>query len=1615
MKFITLKKLATSILLALFVSGMLAPLFAAPAGGQAVASVEQPTTATLAPTPPTPGAQLLAADDRGITLELRTPDYTLTEQPLDGGVCQQLAAPDYATSDVAGAPALPVRGAMVGIPADVNVTLTVLEVERTRLPGVYALCPVPTPIVDFSPEGLPDYQGYAATRDAVVYSRNVLTPTTAAVLVETGFIRSQRFAQVQFHPFQYNPVTGELRQLTRIRVRLNFRFVNGPTTQRWVTGGDEGPFENVLQSALLNYDQAREWRVRPAPAATPASAAPTATTPTYKLYVNADGIYRVTRADLEAAGANLTGVDPRTFRLINQGQDVAIWVEGEGDGVFGYEDALLFYGQGLDTKYTDTNVYWLTWGGVNGLRMAEIDGTPNGSEQTPEYFHTALHLEENLIYQSKLSSGPNEDHWYWNDVYVTDGVPRSNNYTFTLPYVATPPLSATVRGLIMSYGAEPAHHTQILLNGYLLLDNTWPPNTEYAFEVSVPHAYVLPITNTLTLRAGISVTQDIPFINWFEIDYYAPYHAVGDQLAFGGDITGTWEYAVSGFTTHTVTLLDITNPLAPARFTGATLTAGGSYTLTFRQTETTPRRYLALTPALYRLPTAIVLDQPSTWRSTANGADYIIISPAEFLTTLQPLVAQRQARGLRVALVDVQDVYDEFAGSVFTPEAIRDFVSYAYSHWSAPAPAYVLLVGDGHLDYRDYYGRGQISYIPPYLAFVDPWMGETAADNRYVAVAGDDIFPDLHLGRLPARTAAEVAVMVNKILTYEDAPPAAWQSQTLFIADNLDSAGDFAAMSDALVYGHLPAPYQANKVYLYVTHANATLARTAIKNALNAGQLIVNYIGHGSVQFWAAEKLMDFSLLDTFTNTQRLPLFLPMNCYEGYYIMPDSPPFNLQAFGETVVRKSGGGAIASWSPTGLGVAAGHDYLNRGIFDAFFLEDILQLGPATTAGKLYLYANSGEHQDLLDTYILFGDPALALNVLPADVSITKAVTPDTPLYPGDVLTYTLTFTNAGPATAHHVVITDLLPQGLLTPTVTYAGVAATPRPGDPFVWDVADLPVGTGGTITLTAQIDPRWPWPITNTASIATSAVETNTLNNTTEPRITDILVPELQLHKTGTTFTRSGEPVTYTLAFQNNGAAPATGVVLTDLLPAQLISPTFTFTGALVTPRPGLTYTWDVADLSVGAGGSVTITAFVSPDFYQGSLTNNASLTAAEPERNTANNAARLVTGVYISDLWLTLNGPASVTWGSNVTYTLRYGNAGNDIAASVVLTTVFPTALLSPTVAWSGPEPFLRSGSWLAWDLGDLAPGAGGALTLTGRLSETHITPFSNSAAITTTSLERQLEDNLAGPLTTRVLLPDLDLHLQGPTSIDIGSRLTYTLSIHNSGAALARQVVVTDSVTPELQAVTITWDGTPPAQQSTAPYVWTLGDLPAGTNRTVVISGQLPPTQTGTLQHTAAITTTAPETYTTNNTASLTTAILQPELSVEKFGPEEVRPGEPVTYVIVYQNTGGAPAREVVLTDTLITPPGAAIQAANLSRRTAPNGAGTWVWPLGTLAPGATGRITITLTLDDLLEGVVTNTVSIATGTLEPSHANNADQVITAIVPYRRYLPLITQATP
>jgi len=691
-----------------------------------------------------------------------------------------------------------------------------------------------------------------------------------------------------------------------------------------------------------------------------------------KMDVAVDGFYRLTYADLAQAGFPVDQVDPRQLQVTVGGVEVAIWAPGQEDGTFDAGDWLLFYGQGLHTIYTGANVYWLRAGTGPGLRMATRPSVPDGQAPAAQSFTTTVHAEVNSFYWQTMPLDLGPDHWFWGAALTA---PASRQYEVQLPgLVSGAAAQARVRlqGLT-SAPATPDHSARLQVNGTTVGEQTWSGLLSMTLQGAIAGGVAQPGANVVGLEA-ISITgyASQTYLDWIEIDYQRRYTAENDFLAFTGPAPGRYAFRIQGFSGNDPALFDVTDARRPLRVTGVeTGTDTAGVFVRFADELSPNSQWAALTSLAYRTPT-LHLDAPSAWRSDQQGADYILLTYKDFVQAVAPLAEHRRAQGLRVAVVDVEDVYDEFSDGVFDPAAIRDFLSYAYHNWQPPRPRYVLLVGDGNQDYRDYLDTGVANTMPAQIVHTTI-LGETPSDNWYVAVEGDDPVPEMSIGRLSARNVADVETMVAKLLAYESALPGVdWGRRVLLVAD--DDSTDFETLSEKLA-AQLPVGLVAERLYMRPIAGSERAARIAA--ALDAGALLVNYSGHGSPRHWGSRNAAFFGPAEiaALHNGPRLPVVTVANCLNGFF----TDPIAEGSLAEQMQRLPHGGAIAVFAPTGLHYPAGHEELFKAFYAELLAGDGVTLGQAMDRAKARIYAQDPFWGELLEMYVLFGDPAMPLRV------------------------------------------------------------------------------------------------------------------------------------------------------------------------------------------------------------------------------------------------------------------------------------------------------------------------------------------------------------------------------------------------------------------------------------------------------------------------------------------------------------------------------------------------------------------------------------------------------------------------------------------------------------
>ncbi len=667
-----------------------------------------------------------------------------------------------------------------------------------------------------------------------------------------------------------------------------------------------------------------------------------------KVEVRQSGWYRLTQPELVAAGFDPNS-DARTLQLYVEGEEVPISLSGDGVQL-GSRDTLEFYGVGLNTLTSDRRVYWLVSGNETGKRMIARRGKLNPADPNSEIvsgsFDLTVERREKLVYFSSLLNGEAEN--------IFGASVRSAPVTQSLVLknidrdsASQPRLEVALQGLTSG-----VHSVQLQVNGTSVGTMAFA-NTEHPMaQFSVNPALLREGENVVSL-ASMNGQSDVSLIDWVRLSYPHKYKAENNSLRFSA--LGGQPVKLEGFSSPNLRVVDVTDPNSPTQLASYAANSGDAYAITVQPAGTGVRTLIAVTEEHMGHPVSISANQPSSWNAGTNGADVVIITHQDFRHAVEPLASLRRSQGLNVAVIDIEDVYDEFSYGAHTPEAIRSFLKSAAANWSRK-PAYLLLVGDSSWDPRNYLGKGANDFVPTKL--IDTQGMETGSDD-WLADFTELGLATMAIGRLPARTAAEANLMVSKILAYEqerdlNAP----LRGALMVADR-----GFEPQSSQT--GTLLPSNVTVQTINRAEVGNDDMMRGQIVNALNQGPMIVNYYGHGSVRVWTGAGLLNSDLAGALTNANRLSVYVMMTCLNGY-----ASDANIDSLGEAALKAPNGGAVAVWASSGFTTPQPQFEMNSEFYRLLFAGQPIRLGEAARSAKA-----ATSDIDVRRTWILLGDPAM----------------------------------------------------------------------------------------------------------------------------------------------------------------------------------------------------------------------------------------------------------------------------------------------------------------------------------------------------------------------------------------------------------------------------------------------------------------------------------------------------------------------------------------------------------------------------------------------------------------------------------------------------------------
>ena len=662
--------------------------------------------------------------------------------------------------------------------------------------------------------------------------------------------------------------------------------------------------------------------------------------PGVKLGVRSQGMYRVTAAELSAAGFN-TASDPSLWQLYVEGNQQAIVVGPGGRYVE-------FFGEGIDRIESDTQAYYLIVGSSPGRRVQTRVARPNsGTVVMPRYDQTVT-FKERTTYNQNIINGDAEN--FWGRSVINS---PSTTYNFTLS--GTDPAGGTARVTVYFQGTSSgSHEINLVLNGNAIGSATGSAVTPYSVTIDIPAANLVEGSNALQMSAATA--GDSSLFDRVEVSYARRFLASSGRILFytQNDRKSTLE----GFSSSNVRVFDTTIEgemieLTNLQFVPQDPTFGAEIP------ATRGRRLVAFDQSAFFAPSAITPNDQAMLSNPANAANLVIISHKNFLAESETWANYRRSQGTTVKVVDVNDIYDEFNYGVVGADSLKSFLQMTTSTW-ATAPAYVMLIGDWTSDPR--------SYRFPFAAYVPTRMingiFEELGSDEYLAAFDGDGLAEMAVGRIAARNVATVNTVFAKTQNWETNFVNSLSRGALF-AHDLPDGFDFEALN-----GRLRNQLPGNMPSTMISRASPT-AQADLVAAMNTGKFIVNYAGHGTAGAWAASNFFANSTIPQLNNVNNESVFTMLTCLNGLFVLPTT-----NSLAENIVQATNGGAVAAWASTGQTTPDIQELMATRFYFKLGEGQIPRLGDLIRDAKSAIPGGS----DVRLSWALLGDPMLKVRSL-----------------------------------------------------------------------------------------------------------------------------------------------------------------------------------------------------------------------------------------------------------------------------------------------------------------------------------------------------------------------------------------------------------------------------------------------------------------------------------------------------------------------------------------------------------------------------------------------------------------------------------------------------------
>jgi hypothetical protein len=889
---------------------------------------------------------------------------------------------------------LPGRTFLIAIPPNSTPLISVTESKEEVLSNIIPV---------MNPEAFLDKDSIISSREKILSVHNVKKVPPLEILGFT-WLKNYYCVVVRLNDVSYDEQVRQLILKKGIKLEVKLNTPLNSTIKGSILNEGRGNDKGAL---IVNYQMAEQFKGN----ATFGIKDTTGNWFNYghdyvKIGTFSEGLYRIYKSDLTALGVDVSSIAPNTFQLFESGNEQNIFVSNEQSGVFGDNDYIEFFGTRNFAKndhrstngdneefheylnrYTDTTIYFLTWGSTNGKRAYTVSGSPSGISDTLKYYTSVNHYEQNISLQylnddEVANQTPNwnkNKSWYWNWLGAW-----GNSNSLLYDTIGTPDVypdkTARVFSKLVSGASSVqtnSHTLSFFVNGNFLDSEIVNKNDQVVMKGSVSSNNLINGTNQLLLKIYANGTDpNYLALDWYEIEYPRNLNLTGGSLYFEfrdnfGNAVKAVHINVPAAETYEVFKV---KPFLK-KITNLQQIAGA---IVFTDTVNTNDAYVVVNSSGTFKPVYYYKKNFVNMREDKN-ADYLAISNPLFISAVQNYVSSISSMySVKPFVANLNDIFDGFSFGYPYPESIKAFVGNAVQNWHQTTLSYLVLFGDAAYDYKRYVQKntgivGGGNIVPSY--------GSPVSDNWY-AVFNDSIsIPQLKVGRIPFNTASELNYYLSKVQNNFNAPFTQWNKDYLFFSGGkVDLAAEmdqFKAVNESIINNYIkPRPIAGNYTHFYKTVSPFSdygpYTPEQVKDRISLGGLFISYLGHSGTANWD-NSISEVGQLSNDVN--RNSLITDFGCSTNKFAEPD-----IISFGERFVLD--GQAIGYIGNTSLGFSSTATSAPLYFYSSIIRDSLYNVGDAHIAGKVKMFnafGTSNVFKVFALTNTLLGDPVVKIKI------------------------------------------------------------------------------------------------------------------------------------------------------------------------------------------------------------------------------------------------------------------------------------------------------------------------------------------------------------------------------------------------------------------------------------------------------------------------------------------------------------------------------------------------------------------------------------------------------------------------------------------------------------